>query len=131
MDSHSHRKLSNQIDCSSRVSLSKFNAIEHKFIPTLDAYLVDYGERYDIQVPRKNILNWINHQSTESSISFWVGPEFPSIAICVAIHLIPLKDSYDNNDKYVSLRDDIIVFVISTFLQIVPIIEEFWRLDAR
>ncbi|XP_050274289.1 disease resistance protein RUN1-like [Quercus robur] len=108
MDSHSHRKLSNQIDCSSRVSLSKLNAIQDESFPTLDAYLVDYGERYDITVPGKKIPNRINHQSIESSISFWVGPEFPSIAVCVAIHLIPLKDSYANNDKYGSIRDDLI-----------------------
>ncbi|XP_050274383.1 disease resistance protein RPS6-like isoform X2 [Quercus robur] len=108
MDSHSHRNLSNQIDCSSRVSLSKFNAINAESFPTLDTYLVVHGERYDITVPGKKIPNWINHQSIESSISFWVGPEFPSIAVCVAIHLIPLKDSYANNDKYGSIRDDII-----------------------
>ena len=107
MDSHSRRKLSNQIDCSSWVSLSKFNAIEDEFFPTLDAYLVDYGEIYDIRVPGKKILNWINHQSIESSISFWVGPEFPSIAVCVALHLIPLKDSFANNDNYGSICDDI------------------------
>ena len=108
MDSHSHRKLSNQIDCSSQVSLSKFDAIQNESFPTLDAHLVDFGERYGIKVPGKKILNWINHQSIESFISFWVGPEFPSIAVCVAFHLIPLKDSYANNDKYGSIRDDII-----------------------
>uniref|UniRef100_A0A7N2MJ08 TIR domain-containing protein n=1 Tax=Quercus lobata TaxID=97700 RepID=A0A7N2MJ08_QUELO len=108
MDSHSHRKLSNQICCSSRVSLSKFYAIHDESFPTLDAYLVDSGERYVIKVPGKKISNWINHQSIESSISFWVGPEFPSIAVCVAFHLIPLKDSYANNDKCGSIRDDII-----------------------
>ena len=108
MDSHSHRKLLNQIDCSSWVSLSKFYAIKDESFPTLDSYLVDFGERYDIQVLGKKILNWINHQSIESSISFWVGLEFPSIAICVAFHLIPLKDSYANNDKYGSISGDII-----------------------
>uniref|UniRef100_A0A7N2L437 TIR domain-containing protein n=1 Tax=Quercus lobata TaxID=97700 RepID=A0A7N2L437_QUELO len=108
MDSHSHRKLSNQIDCSSRVSLSKLKAIQDEDFPTLDAYLVDFGERYDIRVPGKKIPNWINHQSIESSISFWVGPEFPSIAVCVALHLVQLKDSYAKNDKYGSIRDDII-----------------------
>ncbi|XP_065635804.1 disease resistance protein RPV1-like isoform X2 [Quercus suber] len=102
------RKLSNQIDCSSRVSLSKLYAIDNESFPTLDARLVDFGERYGIKVPGKKIPNWINHQSTESSISFWVGLEFPSIAVCVVVHLIPLKDSYANNDKYRSLRDDII-----------------------
>ncbi|KAF3954977.1 hypothetical protein CMV_019757 [Castanea mollissima] len=108
MDSHSHRNLSNQIDCSSRVSLSKFIAIHDEYFPTLDAYLVDFAERYEIIVPGKKIPNWINHQSIESSVSFWVGPEFPSIAVCVAFHLIPLKDSYANNDKHGSICGDII-----------------------
>nr|XP_023885429.1 disease resistance-like protein DSC1 [Quercus suber] len=118
MDSHSHRNLSNQIDCSSRVSLSKFNAIEDEYFPTLDAYLGDSGEGYDIRVPGKKIPNWINHQSIESSISFWVGPEFPSIAVCVAIHLIPLKDSYANNDKNGSIRDDVINCVCDIHISI-------------
>ncbi|KAF3943766.1 hypothetical protein CMV_029705 [Castanea mollissima] len=116
INSHSHRKLSNQIDCSSRVSLSKFYAIQGESFATLDKPLVDFGERYDILVPRKKIPNWINHQSTESSISFWVGPEFPSIAIWVTFHLVPLKDSYANNDKYGSIRDDIIDFVCDIFI---------------
>ena len=106
MDSHSHRNLSNQIDCSSRVSLSMLIAIQDESFPTLDAHLVDFGETYNITVPGKKIPKWINHQSIESSISFWVGPELPSIAVCVALHLIPLKDIYANNDKYGSIRDD-------------------------
>ena len=111
MDSHSHRKLSNQINFSSQVSLSKFYAIEDESFPTLDAYLVDYGEIYGIKVPGKKIPNWINHQSIESSISFWVGSKFPSIVVCVAFHLIPLKNSYANNDNYGSIRDDVIYLV--------------------
>ncbi|XP_030958296.1 disease resistance-like protein DSC1 [Quercus lobata] len=108
MDSHSHGKLKNQIDCSSRVSLSKLDAIQDESFPTLDTYLVDFGESYGIRGPGKKIPSWINHQSIESSISFWVGPEFPSIAVCVALHLVPLKDSYTNNDNYGSIRDDVI-----------------------
>ena len=108
MDLHSHRKLSNQIDCSSRVSLSKLIAIQVELFPTLDAHLGDFRESYDIRVLGKKIPNWINHQSIESSITFWVGLEFPSIVVCVALHLIPLKDSCANNDKYGSLCDDII-----------------------
>ena len=108
MDLHSHRKLSNQIDCSSRVSLTKLNAIYDESFSTLEAYLGDFGERYDIKVPGKKIPNWINHQSIESCISFWVGPEFPTIAVCVAFNLVPLKDGYANNEKYGSLCDDTI-----------------------
>ena len=116
INSYSPHKLSNQIDCSSRVSLSKFYAIQGESFATLDVPLVDFGERYDIQVPGNKIPNWINHQSTESSISFWVGPEFPSIAVWVTFHLVPLKDNYANNDKYSSIRDDIIDFVCDIFI---------------
>ncbi|KAF3970514.1 hypothetical protein CMV_005817 [Castanea mollissima] len=108
MDSHSHRNLSNQIDYSSLVSLSKLIAINDESIFTLDARLVDFAETCKITVPGKKIPNWINHQSIESSVSFWVGPEFPSIAVCVACHLIPLKDSYANNDKHGFICGDII-----------------------
>ena len=106
---HSHHKLLQQIDFSSRVSLSKFDVIKDEFIPTLDAYLmIDFGERYDIRVPRKKIPKWFNHQSIGSSILFWVGPEFPTFALCVVFHLVPLKDSYANNDSYGSIHGDII-----------------------
>ena len=128
MDLHSHRNLLNQIDCFSQVSLSKFNAIHDESCPTLDAYLGDFGERYFTIVPGKKILNWINHQSIESSISFWVGSELPSIAICVAFHLIPLKHNYANNDKYGSICDDIIDCVYDFHISTDS---RKWRLMAR
>ena len=118
MDSHSHCKLLHQIDYSSQVSLSKLMAIQDELFPTLDTHLIDCGEIYDIKVPGKENPNWINHQSIESSISFWVGPVFPSIAVYVVFHLIPLKDSYANNDKYGSIRDDLIDCVYFIFISI-------------
>ena len=112
MDLHSHCKLSHQIDFPSLVSLSKFDVIKGESFPNLDAHLmVDFGERYDIRVPGKKIPKWFNHKSTKSSILFRVGPEFPTFALCVVFHLVPLKDSYANNDKYGSVRDDIISWV--------------------
>ena len=63
-------------------------------------YTRDCGESYEIIVTGKKIPKWFNHQSIENSISFWIGPEFPTIAVCLAFHLVPLKDSYANNDKY-------------------------------
>ena len=72
---------------------------------------IDLAEKYDIRVPEKKIPKWFNHQSTKSSILFWVGPKFPSFAFCVAFHLVPLKDSYANNDSYGSIRDDKIDWV--------------------
>ena len=70
--------------------------------------MIDFGERYDIGVPGKKIPKWFNHQSIGSSILFWVGPEFPTFALCGVSHLVPLKDSYANNDSYGSICDDII-----------------------
>ena len=107
MHFHSHHKLSHQIDFSSQVS--KFDLIKDEFIPTLDAYLmIDFGERYDIRVPGKKIPKWFNHQSIGSSILSWVGPKFPTFALRGVSHLVPLKDSYANNDSYGSICDDTI-----------------------
>ena len=74
VDSHSH-----QIDYSSQLPLSKFFLIEEELRPTLDAYLIDFGERYNFIVLEEKIPKWFNHQSIESSISFWVGPKFPHL----------------------------------------------------
>ena len=109
MDSHSQHKLPHQIDYSSKIDYSS----SHYEPPhTLHEFLMDYtgdcGESYDITVTGKKIPKWFNHQSIESSISFWIGPKFPTIAVCFAFHLFPLKDSYANNDKYGSVHDDLI-----------------------
>lgn len=98
MDSHSQSKLPHQID----YSLSHYKPPHtlHKFLMDCTR---DYGESYNIIVTRKKIPKWFNHQSIESSISFWIGPEFPTIAVCFASHLVPLKDTDANNDKYVLL----------------------------
>ena len=109
MDSHSQRKLPHQIDYSSKIDYS----LSHYKPPhTLHEFLMDYtrdcGESYNITVTGKKIPKWFNHQSIENSISFWIGPEFPTIAVCFAFHLVPLKDSDANNDKYNSVRDDVI-----------------------
>ena len=109
---------SHQIDYSSKVPFSRFFLIKEELRPTLNAYLIDFGERYNIVVPKKKIPKWFNHQSIESSISFWVGPEFPTFAFCIDFHLVPLKDNYVNNDKCGSFRDDIIswVCVVNIFI---------------
>ena len=122
VDSHSH-----QIDYSSQLSLSKFFLIEEELRSNLDVYLIDFGERYNIIVPEMKIPKWFNHQSIESSISFWVGPEFPTFAFCIAFHLVPLKDSYANNDKCGSLRDDIISWVCVVNISINGHMQPFMR----
>ena len=118
IDLHSHHKLSHQIDFSSQVSISKLLVLLDESFPTLDAYLAsELAEIYGVRVPGKKIPKWFNHQSTESTILFWVGPEFPKVALCVAFHLVPLKDSYVDNDSY-GFRDekvgwvcDLIIFI--------------------
>ena len=107
MDSHSERKLPHQIDYSSKIdySLSRYTP-PHSLHEFLMDYTRDSGESYEIVVTGKKIPRWFNHQSIESSISFWIGPEFPTIAVCLAFHLVPLKDSDANIDKYNSVRDD-------------------------
>ena len=106
MDSHLQRKLPYQIDYSTKIDYS----LHYKPPHTLHEFLMDsardYGESYYITVTGKKIPKWFNHQSIESSISFWIGPEFPTIAVCLAFHLVPLKDNDANNDKYGSVRDD-------------------------
>ena len=109
IDSHLQRKLPYQIDYSSKIdySLSHYKP-SHTLHEFLKDYTRDYGESYNIIVTGKKIPKWFNHQSIENSISFWIGPEFPTIAVCFAFHLVPLKDSYANNDKYSSVHDDVI-----------------------
>ena len=107
MDSHSRCKLSHQINYSSRIDFSvpliRPSHTLHEFMMNS---IRDYGESYNIIVTGKKIPKWFNHQSIENSISFWIGPEFPTIAVCFAFHLVPLKGSYANNDKYSSVGDD-------------------------
>ena len=107
MDSHSRCKLSHQINYSSRIDFSvpliRPSHTLHEFMMNS---IRDYGESYNIIVTGKKIPKWFNHQSIESSISFWIGPKFPTIAVCFAFHLVPLEDSYDNNDKCGFVCDD-------------------------
>jgi hypothetical protein len=52
-----------------------------------DGYdLFDYRE-CEFIVPGNEIPNWFNHQSAGSSISFLIGSEFPTFALCLAFGL--------------------------------------------
>ena len=98
--SQSSSRLSHQIDFSSYLSPSEFSASESKFYLPLDVLrnFDDYDPRceYEFTVPGNEIPKWFNCQSTESSISFWVGSEFPAFALCLAFCLDGLtdKDTY-------------------------------------
>ena len=55
-------------------------------VPNPYGFLSDYNataDGYGNEIP-----NWFNHQSNGNSISFLIGPEIPTIALCVAIKLI-------------------------------------------
>ena len=53
--------------------------------PASVLFLSDYNslvDGYGNEIP-----NWFNHQCNGNSISFLIGPEFPTIALCVAIEI--------------------------------------------
>ena len=39
---------------------------------------------YEITIPGNEIPIWFNHQCMGNYISFWIGPEIPTFALCVA-----------------------------------------------
>ena len=90
MDLQSSSRLSHRIDFSNWISLSKFNVIELKYYRPLS----ELRSEHQIIVPGNKIPKWFNHQSVESSISFWVGQEFPTLALCLALCLDPRMDKH-------------------------------------
>ncbi|KAF3951884.1 hypothetical protein CMV_022510 [Castanea mollissima] len=39
--------------------------------------------RFEVSGDENDIPNWFNHQRDGNLISFWIGPEFPIIALCI------------------------------------------------
>ena len=59
-------------------------------VPKCYSFLSDYTavvDQYGDEIP-----NWFNHQSNGNSISFLIGPEFPTIAVCVSVAIEMIKD---------------------------------------
>ena len=115
MDLQSQRKLWHHINYSSRISPFEFSIIESEFSNPVDGFpIYDQNDgrcTCQIVVPGKKIPKWFNHQSIASSISFWVGPEFPGIALCVAFDLVRLKESYAYDILDSFLHEDKVSFV--------------------
>ncbi|KAL4601373.1 hypothetical protein ACB092_11G268200 [Castanea dentata] len=40
--------------------------------------------RFEVSGDENDFPNWFNHQRDGNLISFWIGPEFPKIALCIA-----------------------------------------------
>ncbi|KAF3960332.1 hypothetical protein CMV_014950 [Castanea mollissima] len=65
------------------------STISPAFLPSPNYLHTEYCfvlDGYGDEIP-----NWFNHQSNENSISFLIGPEFPTIALCVAIEVTPTE----------------------------------------
>ena len=90
LDSQSSSRLSHLIDPSwfhpSKLPevRTELNASPYMYRSLQDD---DIGRECHIRVPGNEIPKWFNHQSAKSSISLWVGPEFPTFALCVAFCL--------------------------------------------
>ena len=65
----------------------------------------DSGD-YHILVPgdENEIPNWFNHQRVGNLISFSIGPEFPTIALCFAFHM---GEDFPDTDYYYSGHIDV------------------------
>ena len=131
MDPQSSSGLSLQIDLPSFLSTSEFIVFKNLYFKSESLHVNSDGEdtrcETEIVAPGNKVPKWFNHQSIESSISFWVGPKFPTFAFCIAFHLVPLKNSYANNEKCGSLRDDIISWVCVVNISINGHMQPFMR----
>nr|XP_023874680.1 TMV resistance protein N-like [Quercus suber] len=52
--------------------------------PQLSRRISQGDDEHEIILPGHDIPNWFNHQSVGKSISFWIGPEFPTFGLCLA-----------------------------------------------
>lgn len=57
---------------------------------------------YQITIPGNEIPNWFNHQCPGNYISFWIGPEIPTFALCVAFGKENAYDFYYQVDMSIN-----------------------------
>nr|XP_023922363.1 TMV resistance protein N-like [Quercus suber] len=96
LDLQSSNRLSHQTDLSSWFHPSELRKFKEKFgankYKLLNYYEDDTGCECNIRVPGNEIPRWFNHQSVESSISLWVGTEFPTVALCLVFCLADVDE---------------------------------------
>ena len=61
--------------------------------PQLSCRISQEVSEYVIILLGHEIPNWFNHQSVGTSISFWMGLEFPTFGLCVAFGM---EDDYSD-----------------------------------
>ena len=92
MDPQSSSGLSLQIDLPSFLSTSEFIVFKKVYFKSESLHVNSDGEdtrcEYEIVVPGNKVPKWFNHRSIESFISFSIGPEFPTISLCLAFGLL-------------------------------------------
>ena len=65
--------------------------------------------KFVVTVDENEIPNWFNHQRDGNVISFSIGPEFPTIALCVALE-IPDSTCYCNYHVIISINGSVRTF---------------------
>ena len=61
--------------------------------PQLSRRISQGDDEYESILPGHDIPNWFNHQSVGKSISFWIGPEFPTFVLCLTFGM---EDDYSD-----------------------------------
>ena len=65
--------------------------------------------KFVVTVDENEIPNWFNHQRDGNLISFLIGPEFPTIALCVALE-IPDSTCYCSYHVIISINGSVRTF---------------------